>query len=120
MGSKIFLVLGLLVAIVFISSEVAARDLAETSIDHKKNAEKATGRNGVSGAKYGGYGDPPGGGGYGDPPGGGGYGDPPGGGGYGDPPGGGGYGNPRGGGVYRNPRGGGVYPPGGRYCPNGC
>lgn len=111
MGSKIFLVLGLLVAIVFISSEVAARDLAETSIEHKKNAEKATGRNGVSGAKYGGYGDPPGGGGYGDPPGGGGY---------GDPPGGGGYGNPRGGGVYHNPRGGGVYPPGGRYCPNGC
>ncbi|KAJ4713618.1 Glycine-rich protein [Melia azedarach] len=97
MGSKVFLVLGLLMAIVLlISSEVAARDLAETSTDLNQNAEEA---NGFDDAKDGGYGGYPGGrGGYGGYPGGGrgGYGGYPGGGrgGYGGYPGGGrgGYG----------------------------
>ncbi|KAH9793538.1 hypothetical protein WN944_011044 [Citrus x changshan-huyou] len=89
MGSKVFLMLGLLVSIVLlISSEAAARDLAETSNDDQKNGEVAGETNGVDDAKYnGGYGGYPGGGrgGYGGYPGGGrgGYGGYPGRGGYG-------------------------------------
>ena len=72
MGSKLFLLLGLLMAIaLLISSEVAARDLAETSIDHNEKADKATetheiedgrggynrgGRGGYNGGGRGGYG----------------------------------------------------------------
>ncbi|KDO58487.1 hypothetical protein CISIN_1g032762mg [Citrus sinensis] len=64
MGSKVFLMLGLLVSIVLlISSEAAARDLAETSNDDQKNGEVAGETNGVDDAKYnGGYGGYPGGG----------------------------------------------------------
>jgi hypothetical protein len=43
MGSKSFLLLGLLLAIVLlISSEVAARDLAQTSSDQKNGALEST------------------------------------------------------------------------------
>ncbi|KAJ4713614.1 Glycine rich protein [Melia azedarach] len=112
MGSKIFFLFGVSTAIfvlLLISSEVEARDLAESSstTDLKKKVP-----NGINDAKYGGYGSlyAPG---YGAPPGG--YGAPPGG--YGAPPG--GYGNPPGG--YGNPPGGGypTVPPGGG-CPYGC
>ncbi|KAB1199214.1 Glycine-rich protein [Morella rubra] len=82
MGSKAFLLLGLMFAIVLlISSEVAARDLAETTSE--QHAEAATMGSEVDDAKYqgGGYGGGPGGG-YGGGPGGG-YGGGPGRGGYG-------------------------------------
>ncbi|GMN19338.1 hypothetical protein TIFTF001_049910 [Ficus carica] len=63
MASKVFLLLGLLLAIVLIiSSEVAARDLAETSTEEKKVDAADEKANGVGDAKYGGY---PGGGGNG-------------------------------------------------------
>ncbi|PON48481.1 Glycine rich protein [Parasponia andersonii] len=53
MGSKAFLYLGLLLAVVLlISSEVAAGDVAETSTDNK-NVDATL--NGVNDAKYGGY-----------------------------------------------------------------
>ncbi|KAF3456034.1 hypothetical protein FNV43_RR00677 [Rhamnella rubrinervis] len=59
MGSKAFLFLGLLLAIVLlISSEVSARDLAETSPDNK-NVDAIGKPDGVSETQYGGY---PGGG----------------------------------------------------------
>ncbi|KAL9453762.1 hypothetical protein AB3S75_009382 [Citrus x aurantiifolia] len=62
MGSKLFLLLGLLMAIaLLISSEVAARDLAETSIDHNEKADKATETHEIEDGR-GGY---PAGGGYG-------------------------------------------------------
>ncbi|KAJ4713616.1 Glycine-rich protein [Melia azedarach] len=75
MGSKIFLLFGVSTAIfvlLLISSEVEARDLAESSptTDLKKKAkEAATVPNGIKDGPYLGYGDPPGG--YGAPPGGG-------------------------------------------------
>ncbi|XP_031394540.1 cold and drought-regulated protein CORA-like [Punica granatum] len=58
MSSRVFLLLGLLAAIVFFVSEAAARDLAETTSTDKNDA------NGVNDAKYpgGGYGGYPGGG----------------------------------------------------------
>ncbi|KAJ4730142.1 Glycine rich protein [Melia azedarach] len=109
MGSKIFLLLGLLMAIVLlISSEVAARDLAETSADLNQNAEEAKETNGFDDAKDRGYGNPGYGGGRG---------------GYGGHPGGGRGGN----GGYPGGRGGnGGYPGGGRggygggHCRYGC
>ncbi|KAK4577136.1 hypothetical protein RGQ29_027587 [Quercus rubra] len=83
MGSKAFLLLALMLAIVLlISSDVAARELAETS-SNLKNAEVSTKTNEVDDAKYGGgYGGNPGQGGYGGNHGGG-YGGNPGHGGYG-------------------------------------
>ncbi|KAG5545686.1 hypothetical protein RHGRI_017985 [Rhododendron griersonianum] len=103
MGSKTIVFLGLLATVLLVTSEVAARDLAETS---KKTTETAKQTKGVEEAKYPGgdqtYGGYPGGGGtYGGYPGGGGtYGGYPGGGGtYGGYPGGGGtYGGYPGGG----------------------
>ncbi|XP_030928210.1 cold and drought-regulated protein CORA-like [Quercus lobata] len=93
MGSKAFLLLALMLAIVLlISSDVAARELAETS-SNLKNAEVSTKTNDVDDAKYGGhegYGGNDGGG-YGGNQGGG-YGGNPGQGGYGGNPGHGGYG----------------------------
>ncbi|KAI9176324.1 hypothetical protein LWI28_001390 [Acer negundo] len=73
MGSKGFLLLGLLAAIVLliISSEVAARDLDETSTAVKPNANDETSGS-LDDAKYGGYGG--GRGGYGGGRDGGGYG----------------------------------------------
>ncbi|KAL3634508.1 hypothetical protein CASFOL_021562 [Castilleja foliolosa] len=112
MGSKVIMVLlGLFLAtVLLISSEVAARELAETSnavdTSTNKEADEKTNEGEVNDAKYGnGYGGNQGGG-YGGNPGGG-YGGNPGngGGGY---SGRGGYGNGRGG--YG----------GGRYCRYGC
>ncbi|KAJ4713615.1 GRP domain-containing protein [Melia azedarach] len=82
MGSKIFHLFGVSTAIfvlLLISSEVGARDLAESSptTDLKKKAKQAAKvPKGINDAKYGGYGSPfvPG---YGTPPAG--YGYPPGG-----------------------------------------
>ncbi|XP_062091643.1 glycine-rich protein-like [Humulus lupulus] len=64
MGSKNFLLMGLLLALVvlLISSDVAANDLAETSTEKNNKAVDATNEKGVEEAKYGGY---PGQGGYG-------------------------------------------------------
>ncbi|CAK9133402.1 unnamed protein product [Ilex paraguariensis] len=114
MGSKAFLFLGLSMAIVLlITSEVAARELAETSTTNENTDET----NGVDDAKYpgGGYGGNPGGG-YGGYPGGG-YGGYPGGG-YGGYPGGGrgGYGSRSGYGG----RGGNGGRGGGGNCYYGC
>ncbi|XP_062150577.1 glycine-rich protein DC7.1-like [Alnus glutinosa] len=62
MGSKAFLLLGLLLAIVLlISSEVSARDLAKTS-SHQRKVEATKEANGVDDAKYGEFGGKPGGG----------------------------------------------------------
>ncbi|KAK2997878.1 hypothetical protein RJ639_025494 [Escallonia herrerae] len=94
MVSKAIIYLGLLLAIfLLISSEVAARDLAETATKSTINTEATKGANGVKEAKYpgGGYGGYPGGG-YGGYPGGGGGGYPRGG--YGGYPGGGYGGRP--------------------------
>ncbi|XP_021890154.1 glycine-rich protein-like [Carica papaya] len=64
MASKIFLLLGLSLAILLlISSEVAARDLAETETQ-QEHGEVEEETNGVEEAKYPGYGGYPGGGGY--------------------------------------------------------
>ncbi|XP_062173957.1 glycine-rich protein DC7.1-like [Alnus glutinosa] len=62
MGSKAFLLLGLLLAIVLlVSSEVSPRDLAKTSSDQRKvGATKEA--NVVDDAKYGEFGGKPGGG----------------------------------------------------------
>ncbi|KAK2974070.1 hypothetical protein RJ640_013636 [Escallonia rubra] len=115
MVSKAIIYLGLLLAIfLLISSDAAARDLAETATKSTVNTEATKDANGVKEAKYpgGGYGGYPGGG-YGGYPGGG-YG----GGGY--PRGGyGGGGSPRGG--YGGYPGGGYggrpgYGGGGGYC----
>ncbi|XP_060182626.1 glycine-rich protein-like isoform X1 [Lycium barbarum] len=116
MNSKAFLFLGLCLAIfIMISTEVLARELAETSTTIEEDSKKSEHKNEVHEAQYGGYpgGGYPGGGHHG-----GGY---PGGG-----HGGGGYpGGGRGGGG----RGGGGYPGGGRgggggrrggYCRYGC
>nr|CAN72295.1 hypothetical protein VITISV_041009 [Vitis vinifera] len=66
MGSKAFVFLALLWAVLLlISSEVAARDLAETSTEQEKT-EAAAKTNGVDDAKYPGNGGPPAMG-YGDP-----------------------------------------------------
>ncbi|CBI28785.3 unnamed protein product, partial [Vitis vinifera] len=110
MGSKAFVFLALLWAVLLlISSEVAARDLAETSTEQKKT-EVAAKTNGVDDAKYPGYGGYPGGGNGGYP--GGGYGGYPGGGNGGYP--GGGNGGYPGGGNGGYPGGGnGGYPGGG-------
>ncbi|KAK0588473.1 hypothetical protein LWI29_001469 [Acer saccharum] len=100
MGSKGFLLLGLLAAIVLliISSEVAARDPDETSTAVKPNAnDEASGS--LGDAKYGGYGGGRGG--------------------YGGGHGGGGYGGGRGGGGYGGGRGRGGYG-GGGHCRYGC
>ncbi|KAJ1389034.1 Glycine rich protein [Sesbania bispinosa] len=116
MGSKkaLILILGLLAMVLLISSEVAARDLAETSSNSKEGHEVVEKTNGVNDAKYGGY--PGYGGGYGGgyPGYGGGY---PGRGGYGGGyPGRGGYG-----GGYPGRGGyGGGYPGRGGYCRYGC
>ncbi|XP_061360696.1 cold and drought-regulated protein CORA-like [Gastrolobium bilobum] len=104
MSSKVtVLILGLLAMVLLISSEVAARDLAEASSNSEK-AEVVKETNEVGDAKYGGY---PGGG-------------NPGYGGGGNPGYGGGYPG-RGGG---NPGYGGGYPGrgghGGGYCRHGC
>ncbi|XP_062153331.1 glycine-rich protein DC7.1-like [Alnus glutinosa] len=65
MGSKAFLLLGLLLAIVLlISSEVSARDLAKTS-SHQRKVDATKEANGADDAKYGEFGGKPGGGGYG-------------------------------------------------------
>ncbi|KAK4356801.1 hypothetical protein RND71_022411 [Anisodus tanguticus] len=148
MGSKAFLILGLCLAIyVMISSDVVARELAETSTNlEEADSKKSNNKNVVHEAQFGGYtggGYPGGGGGYpGGGRGGGGYpGGSRGGGGYpggsrggypGGGRGGGGYpGGGRGGGGYPGGgRGGGGYPGGGRggggrggggrYCRYGC
>ncbi|KAA8524782.1 hypothetical protein F0562_011205 [Nyssa sinensis] len=84
MGSRVILFLVLSLAFVLlITSEVAARELAETSTS-KENTHEAEESNGIDNAKYGGYGGYPGGGNGGYP-----------GGGYGGN--GGGYGGGRGG-----------------------
>ncbi|KAL3506533.1 hypothetical protein ACH5RR_031915 [Cinchona calisaya] len=124
MGSKTLLFLCISLAIILmITSEVAARELAETSTSVYNSKPFET--NGVEEAKYpgGGYGGFPGGGyggypggGYGGYPGGG-YGGYPGGG-YGGYPGG-GYGGYPGGGYGGNP-GGGYGGGGGGYCRFGC
>ncbi|KAI5433863.1 hypothetical protein KIW84_020920 [Lathyrus oleraceus] len=105
MDSKnVFLILGLLAMVLVISSEVSARELAETSTNAKEEVVEKS--NEVNDAKYygGGYGHG-GGGGYGHG-GGGGYGHGGGGGGYshggGYGHGGGGYGHGGGGGVSNN------------------
>ncbi|KAI3470075.1 hypothetical protein Pfo_026738 [Paulownia fortunei] len=124
MGSKAIVFVGLLLAtVLLISSEVAARELAETSntVDTSKEAEKTNGAD-VNDAKYpgGGYGGYPGGG-YGGYPGGG-YGGYPGGG-YGGYPGRGGYGGgyPGRGGYGGGYPGRGGYGGGrGGYCRYGC
>ncbi|XP_058217559.1 glycine-rich RNA-binding protein 3, mitochondrial-like [Rhododendron vialii] len=92
MGSKTVVFLGLLATVLLVTSEVAARGLAETS---KKTTEAAKQTKGVEEAKYpgpyGGYGGGPGGntyGGYGGGPGGNTYGGGPGGNTYGGYPGG--------------------------------
>ncbi|KAM3697078.1 hypothetical protein ACB098_06G087000 [Castanea mollissima] len=104
MGSKAFLWLALMLAIVLlISSDVqAARELAETS-SNLKNAEVSTKTNEVDDAKYGGHE------GYGGNHGGG----------YGGNPGQGGYGGNHGGGYGGNPGHGGGGHGGGR-CNYGC
>ncbi|XP_031262229.1 galectin-3-like [Pistacia vera] len=57
MGSRAFLLSGLLLAILLlISSEVAARDLAQTSTEKQNAKESSTGTNGVDEAKYDGNG----------------------------------------------------------------
>ncbi|XP_059298214.1 cold and drought-regulated protein CORA-like [Lycium ferocissimum] len=103
MGLKAFILLSLALAIfAIVTSEVAARELAESSTNTVENTKKSEKKNEVTDAKY------PGGGYEGYP--GGGY---PGGG-YGGYPGGGrgrgGYGGYPGGGRGR----------GGGYCPYGC
>ncbi|KAL6571436.1 hypothetical protein OROHE_003079 [Orobanche hederae] len=108
MGSKVVVFLGLFLAMVLlISSEVSAKEVAETSntVDTYKEAEK-TSETAVDNVKYpiGGYGGYPGGGNHG-----GGHGGYPGRGGIGG--GHGGYGGGRGGG-YGGRRGG--------YCRYGC
>ncbi|KAA8524780.1 hypothetical protein F0562_011203 [Nyssa sinensis] len=70
MGSRVILFLVLSLAFVLlITSEVAARELAETSTS-KENTHEAEESNGIDNTKYGGYGGYPGGG-YGGYPGGG-------------------------------------------------
>ncbi|KAG5567997.1 hypothetical protein H5410_064985 [Solanum commersonii] len=130
MGLKAFILLSLVLAIfAIVTSDVAARELAESSTTTMENTKKSEKKNEVNDAKYpgGGYGGYPGGGypgggrgGYGGYPGGGG-----GRGGYGGYPGGGGgrggYGGYPGGGGGRGGYGG--YPGGGRgrgYCSYGC
>ncbi|KAK6259555.1 hypothetical protein SCA6_014029 [Theobroma cacao] len=74
MSSKVFLLLALVAAVVLlVSSEVVAKDLAETSTE-KKNGEVATKTAGLDDAKHGGYGGYGGHGGNGGHGGGGGYG----------------------------------------------
>ncbi|XP_075085351.1 glycine-rich protein-like [Nicotiana tabacum] len=99
MGSKAFLFLGLCLAIfVMISSEVLARELAETSTTSEEDSKKSNNKNEVHEAQYGGGGYPAG------------------------------YPAARypvpGGGYPDGGRGGGVYPGGGRgcggYCRYGC
>ncbi|XP_030539739.1 cold and drought-regulated protein CORA-like [Rhodamnia argentea] len=99
MSSRVFILLGVLVAcVLLISSEVSARELAGTT-SKEEHGELSTETNDVNDAKYGGYG-----GGY---PGGGG-------GGYHGGGGGGGYHGGGGGGGYHG--GGG----GGGHCRYGC
>ncbi|XP_060180899.1 glycine-rich protein-like [Lycium barbarum] len=69
MGSKTFLILGLCLAIfVMISSDVVARELAETSTTSREDSKKSNNKNEVHEAQFGGYpgngypGSPPGGG----------------------------------------------------------
>ncbi|XP_070040492.1 glycine-rich protein HC1-like [Nicotiana tomentosiformis] len=59
MGSKAFMFLGLCLAIfVMISSEVLARELAETSTTSEEDSKKSNNKNEVHEAQYGGGGYP--------------------------------------------------------------